>query len=338
MKTDRFMGVLKISVLLMLTGQYCPILRAFEPVKIQSLPDVRQVILLNVIPATNRDGELVSVLIPLKQSGHLFLIEAQIDGQVGNFVFDTGADKLVLNKTYFRNNLRAVDEPGGGLTGGTRTIYKTSVDRVQVSELIFEDLQADVTELGQIENRRKVKILGLFGISLFADLELEIDLANGSLLLRNLDKKGVPVDPEFQPRECDYTGKLDTHKQILFVNGRIGGKTMDFCLDTGAETNVISSTAPKKALETVNISRRSEMTGVGGADIEVLYGTMTDFSLGELKFSPMQTIVANLTALSQAYDYPVGGILGFDFFDQGVICVNLVTKEIRVTLNERKEQ
>jgi len=277
------------------------------------------------------------IRIPLRRAGRLLLIEAEIDGTVGNFVFDTGADKLVLNKTYFRKNLQPVEESGGGLSGGVQTIYKTHVDHLQASELFFENITADVIELGQIENRRKVKILGLFGVGLFAGFELEIDARNSSLVLTRLDKKGNPVNPEFHQKECDYRGKLNSHRQVLILTGTVGGRSMDFCLDTGAETNVISNSVPKKALETITISNRSELSGVGGQDAEVLFGTMNDFSIGTIKFRPMQTIVASLTALSQAYDYPISGILGYDFFDQGVICINLVTKEIRVSLNEKGE-
>lgn len=285
----------------------------------------------------DEQGDVNRVVIPLKRAGRLLLIEAEVDGMVGNFVFDTGADKLVLNKTYFRKNLQPVEEPGGGVAGGARMTYKTHVEQLQASGLLFENLTADVVELGQIENRRKVKILGLFGLGLFSGFELEIDARNSSLLLTRLDRKGNPLDPGFRRKECHYSGKLNSHRQVLILSGTMGGRSLDFCLDTGAETNVISNTAPKKALETITISNRSELTGVGGQDAEVLFGTMNDFMLGSIRFRPMQTIVASLTALSQAYDYPISGILGYDFFDQGVLCINLVTKEIRVTLNERGE-
>ncbi len=277
------------------------------------------------------------IRIPLKRAGRLLLIEAEIDGMVGNFVFDTGADKLVLNKTYFRKNLQPVEESGGGLSGGARMTFKTHVEQLHASELDFENILADVVDLSAIENRRKVKILGLFGIGLFAGFEMEIDARNSSLVLTRLDKKGNPLDPEFHQKDCDFSGKLNSHRQVLILTGMVGGRSLNFCLDTGAETNVISNSAPKRALETITISNRSELTGVGGQDAEVLFGTMNDFAIGTIKFRPMQTIVASLTALSQAYDYPISGILGYDFFDQGIICINLVTKEIRVSLNERGE-
>ncbi|NQX92801.1 MAG: hypothetical protein HRT74_11885 [Flavobacteriales bacterium] len=44
-----------------------------------------------------------TVDLPLIRAGKLLLIEAEVDGVKGNFIFDTGAPYLVLNETYFRN-------------------------------------------------------------------------------------------------------------------------------------------------------------------------------------------------------------------------------------------
>jgi len=57
-------------------------------------------------------GNFQSITIPLKRAGRLFLIEATIDDQEGNLVFDTGSSGLVLNKTYFRK-YTASEKPAG---------------------------------------------------------------------------------------------------------------------------------------------------------------------------------------------------------------------------------
>jgi len=60
-------------------------------------------------------GDFQSITIPLKRAGRLFLIEAQVDGQIGNLVFDTGASGLVLNRTYFRKYVTEESRPAGAL-------------------------------------------------------------------------------------------------------------------------------------------------------------------------------------------------------------------------------
>ncbi len=47
-------------------------------------------------------GNFDTLKIPLKRIDNLLLMEAEVDGLRGNFIFDTGAPGLVLNTTYFR--------------------------------------------------------------------------------------------------------------------------------------------------------------------------------------------------------------------------------------------
>ncbi len=328
---SNILRMLLVGLLLMIN---CPAPNGQQP-KVVFLPEIGKVEFIHAVFTPDSDGSFGSAVIPLKRAGRLFLIEATVDGETGNFVFDTGADKMVLNKTYFRKDLLASEGSGGGLTGNSQVIYVTQVKKIVASGLMLENLTVDVTELGQIENRRKSKILGLMGMQIFSGMEMEIDLRNASLTLTKASRKNKP-DESFTPTDtCDFKGKINLVRKIMFLRGTVGGRILDFCLDTGAETNVLSSDAPKKVLETLTIKNRGDLTGVGGADAEVLFGTMNDFNLGKHKLGPMQTIVANLTALSLAYDYPVTGILGFDFFDQGVICINLVTKEMSMSFHER---
>jgi predicted aspartyl protease len=277
-------------------------------------------------------GDFQSVTIPLKRAGRLFLIEARIGDQTGNFVFDTGASTLVLNRTYFRKDLVLVDEPAGGVTGNVEKVYQTRVARVDLPELCFENIVADVINLGHIENRRGVKILGLFGMCLFRNLEMVIDLKRSELQLYRIDKLGKRISTTPDTLKTDLTCPIKEAGGVIFLQGTMGGRNLDFCLDTGAEANVLSSSASKKVLSTVTITRRSDLTGSGSDQIEVLYGTMNDFFLGKQPLHPMKTMITGMEALALAYNYPLSGILGYDFFEKGIVCINLVKKELGMCL------
>ena len=273
---------------------------------------------------------VLTTKIPLKQAGRLFLIEATVDGQKGNFVFDTGATRLVLNKTYFRS-YAVKPRSSSGITGSSQQSGETRVKELRIGDLILENLKADVTGLGQIENQRQVKILGLIGMEILKDFKLGIDLRSQSLELTSHQSDPENSDTnhpdDFVP---DLICQVDMRNNIMFVNGEVNGQTMDFCLDTGAETNVICSSCRQNILTTVKINRKTSLTGIGGQSTEVLYGAMTDFSMGTHQIAPMQTIVTSLAALSAAYDFPVDGVLGFDFFVRGKIQINFEKKELAI--------
>jgi predicted aspartyl protease len=283
---------------------------------------------------TDPQGNVVGVTIPLKRAGRLFLLEGIIDNVVGNFILDTGASGLVLNKTYFRNSIVVDDEEGGGVTGSTAVVARINVKRLSISELTYANVSADVTPLGHLENRRGVKILGLFGMSMMKNVEMVIDIRNNELQIFKLDKNGIRPGAPAPVVKYDIIQKIGEFRNVLFVKATIGGKVLDFCLDTGAESNVLSISSHKKVMEKVTITRRSGLNGVGQDRGEVLYGTLNEFSMGNRQMVPMETILCSLTAMSQKYGYPIDGMLGYDFFAKGKIYINLVKKEMGICLNQ----
>jgi predicted aspartyl protease len=281
-------------------------------------------------PNLNDDplGDFQSLTIPLKRAGHLFLIEAKIDGQVGNLIFDTGASGLVLNKTYFRKYASDEKPAGGSITGSFDKIARIMIGRIDIYGLYYEKIGADLTDLGHIENRRGVKILGLFGLNMINDFEVIFDANRSELQLNRIDKQGNRIDAATQSIKFDFTQKIETNHNIMLVKGKIGDKMMTFCLDTGAESNVISSNVSKKVMSTITITRRSSMGGASAASVEALYGTMKEFEFGNRQFGYMETVVTSLDAMSEAYGCKIDGMLGYDFWQKGIFCFNFGKNEI----------
>jgi predicted aspartyl protease len=304
----------------------------------EKLPVYIEGISICASPVIGPQGNIVGVTIPLKRAGRLLLIEGTIDNMVGNFILDTGASGLVLNKTYFRSSMKFENEEGGGVTGSTSAVARVIVKRLVISELIYLNVSADVIPLGHLENRRGVKILGLFGMSLLKNVEMVIDVNNNELQIFGLDKNGSRVGAPSPVVKYDLVQKIEIYRHVMFVKAVIGGRVLDFCLDTGAESNVLSIDANKKVLATVTITKRSSLSGAGENSGEVLYGTLNEFSMGNRQMIPMETIVCSLTALSQQYGYPIDGMLGYDFFAKGTIHFNLVKKEMGICLKPEEKK
>ena len=274
-------------------------------------------------------GDFQTVTIPLKRAGRLFLIEARIDGQAGNLIFDTGATGLVLNKTYFRKYAGFEKPAGGGVTGGSSKISSIVVRRIDISGMYYENVAADVTDLGHIEDRRGVKVLGLFGLNMIDNFEVIFDANNNELQLNRIDKLGNRLNKTQPEYTFNFIQKIETQYNVMLIKGLIGDKIMSFCLDTGAESNVISSSVPKKVMSTIKINSRTGMGGAGQRSIEVLYGTMKEFKFGNHQFGSMETVVTNLDGICEAYGCNIDGLLGYDFWQKGIFCFNLTKNEIR---------
>jgi predicted aspartyl protease len=301
-------------------------------------PEVLENISITCTPLTDMQGNLTGVTIPLKRAGRLFFMEGSANGVSGNFILDTGASGLVLNKTYFRNSIEVEDEEGGGVTGSTGSVERIHVKKMVVSDLVYANISADVTSLGHLENRRGIKILGLFGMSLLKNVELIIDLRNNELQIYKLDKNGErpggkPAQPKF-----DITRKIQVFRNVMYVKAEIGGKELDFCLDTGAESNLLHCSAPKQAIATVTITRRTTLRGAGPGQGDILTGILTEFNFGNSQLAPMETAVCSLTDMSDKYGMSIDGMLGYDFFMKGKICINLVKKEMGIYLRQEAKK
>jgi hypothetical protein len=277
-------------------------------------------------------------MIPLKRAGRLLLVEATVDGVTGNLVFDTGANGLVFNSTYFRKYEKYGGSSSMGSTGAIGTVEQITLEKIEIANLTYRKVTADVTNLGHIENRRGVKILGLFGFNMIRDFEVHIDAKMNLLKLYRIDKAGNRVTPGGSKFHADISQKCSILSNILLLQGKIGGKNLTFCFDTGAEINVISSYSSKSTLSTLTITRRSGLNGVGSVRTEVLFGRMNDFSMGNMPLNGMETIVSNLDALSEVYGTKVDGMLGFNFMEQGVVCINFVRKEFGIQLMKGEEK
>ncbi|MBK7029623.1 MAG: aspartyl protease family protein [Bacteroidales bacterium] len=282
-------------------------------------------------------GDFTSLSIPLKRAGRLLLIEADIDGVQGNLIFDTGATGMVLNKTYFRKHSLLGSTTSNGITGSTGEVEQALIEKIVISELSFEKTRVDIADLGHLENQRNIKIIGLFGYKMIKSFEVVIDVSLNELQLHKIDKKGDRIQKPDIELPFDYVQKIDPWRPVLILKGKIAGKSLNFCFDTGAETNAINSHSSKNVLSTVSILRRSNLRGAGQASNEVLYGIMNDFCLDNTVMKNMETIIVNLDALCEVYELRIDGMLGFSFLEKGVITINLAKKQFGMSFFKPKE-
>ena len=160
----------------------------------------------NEVPARNFAGPGISPSIRLlghgdtedgidtisfTRAGNLILIRGVADTTEGNFIHDTGARNLVLNITYFRDypTTYLPDAEQTSITGSTPTLSKTKLERLVVGNQQYHRVEADLANLGHIENSKGVKILRLLGLDLFRQYEMVIDYERNQIYLQRIARK-----------------------------------------------------------------------------------------------------------------------------------------------------
>ena len=280
-------------------------------------------------------GDWERLVLPLKRSGNLLLLEGKIDSIQGNFIIDTGAPYLVLNSTYFRNYALGKQTSVTSVSGSVDAAQRGFISQLNFGELQYNAVDADITGLSQLENKLGIRVLGLLGTNLFSQFLIKIDIQKSQLILYRAIKGSV-IKSSWK-EDVSLISPIDTLPSLrvafkwcdnkIFMPVEVAGEKMNWMFDTGAESNVIDALSKKKILKEFNVSRRVNLTGAGGQKKEVFLGTMSEMSVGEQSFQMQPTIMTGMQEMNEVCSVFVDGILGYSFFSQGVFTIDFTSRE-----------
>jgi hypothetical protein len=272
-------------------------------------------------------------IIPFTRVGNLIVIKGSADGVEGNFILDTGAPRLILNMTYFRDypSLSA-EEEAGGITGGGAGNSPTALKRFDFGPVHYDKIEADRVNLGHIENSKGIKILGLLGVQLFKKFEMILDYEKNLIYLHLITRKEASTYKNEMLADTSQYNEfpIDILEDKLITYAEMVGKKLTFVIDTGAESNVLDSRLPNKIFENVAITRRILLTGSGNKQVEALYGDMKNMKLGKLDIATLPVLVTNLEKMCFSYNKCLDGMLGFDFLSMHKIGFNFVKRKMYI--------
>ncbi|MEO5944802.1 MAG: pepsin/retropepsin-like aspartic protease family protein [Ferruginibacter sp.] len=256
-----------------------------------------------------------SFIIPFSKVGNLMLIKAKADSVEGNFVLDTGCPGLVLNLTYFRkySSSQESDAESEGITGVTRA------DQVEIGNFNFGTIKAyhvkaDCVNLGNIENSKGIKVIGLIGMLFLQNCELIIDYQKNLMYFHVIGRKEASVyEHSMLKDETAYrTIPFEMSENRMILRTVMAGKKLRFVIDCAAETNILDSRLPDKIFETLSITGKVSLVGVGNKKVDAVKGSLAHFEIGGQDISDLPVLVTNLEKTCFSNGGCVDGVLGLD--------------------------
>ena len=302
-----------------------------KPVPAQNGPAIRFGGISFSSPDASNDS--VSCVIPFTRAGNLILVKAAADTVEGNFILDTGAPHLVLNITYFRDYpVTHSDDQQTGITGAGAAAVRTSVKQFTFGRLEYSRLQADLVDLGHIENTKGVKILGLIGTELLRQCEMIIDYEKGLIYLHRIARKEASVYQHEMLKDTSAyrTLPIEMKDNRILVTTEMSGKKLKFVIDYAAESNVLDSRLPDKIFDNVVVTRRVVLSGAGNRKVDALYGDLQNMKLGSQDMGTLPILITNLEYTCFSYAGCVDGVLGFDFLSLHKIGINFVNRKMYI--------
>ncbi len=263
--------------------------------------------------------------IPFKLVDHLIVVEAELLNKKGDFIIDTGSETMILNKVHFPLKYEHLSRKK--TTTGVIEVMDDTFEQ-DVKEFILQNFNlknktSDVIDLSHIEKAKKIRLLGVIGYNILKDYEVFIDMHLNQITLTKVNEYGDRFDPNVYAEKFTDSINFKLIKHTIVLNGFIGDKEVIFGLDTAAEFNQINKKLGRKALKYFYPKKRLILSGAGDHKIEVVAGKLFRVRLNEtIYFGPMDTVLANLNKMNEAFGIALDGVLGYEFFRQKRTIIN----------------
>jgi len=255
-----------------------------------------------------------------KLHDRLIIVEAELNGKIGNYIFDTGSPNLLINQKV---------ENSSSLIGGVAKNCEAEVIDVQEFKwagISSKSIQAVAFDMTNLEKTFGAKIDGLIGQGLFNQYEILIDFSNQYIRLFKPKKSKFHKKNKYQQK---INFSFENHIPVIMV--KIDGKKYRFGIDTGAEVNVLNKEL-KEELELSLFSNWDEgkVYGVDGISEKIESANLDLFLIKKSKVENQKFMFMDFTNLKDEFDMELDGILGYPFLSRNVISINYQKKKIYI--------
>ena len=267
-------------------------------------------------------------IIPFIQVDDLILVEVTIDGKTGNFIVDTGAPTLFLNKKYFKGRIENKEEQSWDINGAVSFSEVYYTKKLQIQTFEKKKMAARVIDLSHQEKAKNTVIYGVLGYDIFKNMELVFDFDKKELSLYKLDKKGNRLwknDHSFDYPTDSFTLNMSRH--IPFLVAFIDGKRLRLGIDSGAEMNILERDVFKNQSYLLDYQQPVLVNGFSNRKKQVRTAALSNLEVEDATFKRMNFALMDLSLLQGHRGVKLDGMLGSNFL-----------KSCRMSINYRKKK
>lgn len=273
--------------------------------------------------------------IPFTLVKDLLIVEATINGETGNFIFDTGAAGLTLNWNHFKEESW---KPEGkfiiDISGVNRHPHEMNVQEFQLGHLTRHRFNVPVIDHSVLEEGLDLPLFGLIGYDILEAFEIVFDYYDSVIYLVKLDKKGHAL-VDLSQTIPDYTFEISIENFLPILHSNLEDNPLRLALDSGAALNLIDTRFEKylgaKAVQT----RYAQIGGAFSAVKEVKICTYPSIIIdGQLAVKWWRAAFNDLSHLRKKQLH-IDGIIGVKFFQFGKVALNYKRKMLRVWTDDQ---
>ncbi len=257
--------------------------------------------------------------IPFVKSDGLMYIEAEVEGEIGHLIFDTGTDVLILN-----SESQSMDV-SFHTVGGEVSMSAVKVEALSIGNFSFTDVDAYARDLSQLEGQPDIKLLGIIGAQLFSDELLHID--NDRNIIQIYSRSYLS---NFNSNKY-VSSSLTIIDDILVVPISISGTEYNFILDSGASTSFVDDNLIEQHSELFIPTLKS--CQIISSDSVAKQSTITQLSkikLANLSIVDIELGISDFRSISDELGIDVHGILSLDQLPIADVLIDFKASKIHI--------
>jgi hypothetical protein len=187
--------------------------------------------------------EANKIVLPFHLIDGFMMIDGDVQGKKGKFLFDTGTPfGILLNNHYLNIQKKDLVISGNAGSGQVLDIYLEEAIDINIGNQVGYN-KLDIvpnSDFSFIEKGIVSEFLGFIGYDFFKNYEILINYDYQTITLNKLDKKGTVIYPYVLPNEVVTTFQFTTTnaKQIPIVALNIGLNPIEAHFDTGNQGNI----------------------------------------------------------------------------------------------------
>jgi len=273
-----------------------------------------------------------ATIVPFTVAENIIVVEAEINGVFGNYLVDTGAQAIVLNRPHFdADDVKTValdHAMPSGANGVVRDVQGAVELDLTWGKIQIDGLRGLVTDLSHLEVSVGVPIVGLIGYNVLERFQVHFDYSAGELTLYSLDKNDEPLLQNALGRPSQVT-EFEMLGHIPVFPVEIAGYEMKMGLDSGAGGAMLFTRWREKLEGQYEFIERTELNG---ADKNVQLGDVVrieNMRVQNLDYADM-TFRFNDIAGHGGNAMPMDGLLGYEFLKTRPTSINFRRQELTV--------
>lgn len=296
-----------------------------------SLIELILILFVGVLSAQNSVALLDAPIRPLrineletkKQLAHEFAVdrgmiylEANLEGQIGEYVLDTGAPGLIINEIP--------TTPHEGYTAQSCAeevvVGVRPVNYFSLGSLELERFEAITLDLEHLSAAHEAKVYGLIGYELLKNYTLLLDYTDRQLHL--LDFK---VNRAIHQPVTSLPFILDGHLPVVEI--KVGERTLRLGIDTGSASNILHESWGEELDQWGPALPSEEVQGLDQRVQKVHVAELQLVECGAIT-TDIKFLMMDLSHLRQGVDQPLDGLLGYHFLSQYKVAIDYPNKQL----------